>query len=126
MSTADGGLPSSHATDVWSQPEGTVCETETAEPGTRLLNVRELASVASLSSSSEKLTAPAEVEALNAKSCASFGVESCTTTRRPRLRLANVQVTVSPEPTSMFDTGLPSLQVAAVWSQPVGTVSAAE
>ena len=43
---------------------------------------------------------------------------------RPRLRLVNVQVTVSPGATSMFETGLPSSQVALVRSQPAGTVSA--
>jgi hypothetical protein len=36
-----------------------------------------------------------------------------------------VQVTVSPAPTSMLVTGLPSSQVALVRFQPVGTVSAA-
>ena len=38
----------------------------------------------------------------------------------------NVQVTVSPGATSMFETGLPSSQVALIWSQPVGTVSDSE
>ena len=60
------------------------------------------------------------------KSWASFGTASSTTTRLPRLRFANVQVTVSPAATSMFDTGLPSSQVAPVWSQPDGTVSESE
>ena len=44
----------------------------------------------------------------------------------PRLRLVNVQVTVSPAFTTMLDTGLPSSQVALVWSHPLGTVSAIE
>ena len=48
------------------------------------------------------------------------------TTICPRLRFVNVQVTVSPGATLMFDTGLPSSQVALVWSQPPGTVSASE
>ena len=43
----------------------------------------------------------------------------------PRLRLVNVQVTVSPAETLMFVTGLPSLQVALVRSQPAGVFSAA-
>ena len=60
------------------------------------------------------------------KSWASLGWASLTTTIWPRLRLVNVQVTVSPGATSMFDTGLPSSQVAEVWSQPPGTVSASE
>ena len=60
------------------------------------------------------------------KSCASLGCASLTTTICPRLRLAKVQVTVSPGATSMFDTGLPSPQVAEVWSQPPGTVSLSE
>src|SRR5437867_2054482 len=44
---------------------------------------------------------------------------------RPRARSRKVHVTVSPTPTSMFVTGLPSLQVALVRSQPAGTASAA-
>ena len=47
------------------------------------------------------------------------------TTMRAALRLfVNVQVTVSPGPTSIFVTGLPSSQVALARSHPVGTVSA--
>ena len=60
------------------------------------------------------------------KSCGSSGRESFTTTSCARLRFVNVQVTVSPGATLMFDTGLPSSQVALVWSQPLGTVSDSE
>ena len=60
------------------------------------------------------------------KSWASSGTPSLTIVICPRLRLTNVQVTVSPADTSMFDTGLPSSQVAPVWSQPLGTVSDSE
>ena len=63
---------------------------------------------------------------MNEKSCGSSGTASCTTMIRPRLRFVKVQVTTSPAATLMFDTGLPSSQVAAVWSQPPGTVSASE
>ena len=38
----------------------------------------------------------------------------------------NVQVTVSPADTLMFETGLPSSHVALDWSQPLGTVSDTE
>ena len=38
----------------------------------------------------------------------------------------NVQVTVSPALTEMFETGLPSSQVALARSQPAGTVSDTE
>ena len=47
-------------------------------------------------------------------------------TMRPRFSFVNVQVTVSPALTAMFETGLPSLHVALVWSQPLGTVSESE
>src|SRR6185369_1801766 len=107
MSTAETGLPSLQVADVWSHPGGTVWLTDTAEPGIRFVNVRLFDSAGSESSSSEKLTVPAFVDALNAKSCASFGVESWTTTRRPRLVLVKVQVIDSPGATSMLETGLP-------------------
>ena len=63
---------------------------------------------------------------MNAKSCGSSGVASLTATICPRLWFVNVQVTVSPSDTPMFDTGLPSLQVALARSQPAGTLSAIE
>ena len=63
---------------------------------------------------------------MNEKSCGSLGCASFTTTIRPRLRFVNVQVTVSPTETEMFAGELPSSQVAAVWSQPLGTVSETE
>ncbi len=49
-----------------------------------------------------------------------------TTTICPRRLFTNVQVTVSAADTLMFDTGLPSSQVALDWSQPLGTVSDTE
>src|SRR5215213_1027196 len=120
------GLPSSQVADDWSQPTGTVSESEYPEPGTTLLNVCVFASVAFESSSSENVEGDRPPPAVNAKSCASSGTESSTITILPRLRLAKVHVTVSPALTSMFDAGLPSLQVALVWSQPLGTVSSTE
>ncbi len=63
---------------------------------------------------------------MNAKSCGSLGTASLVTVSVARFVFTQVQVTVSPAATSMFDTGLPSLQVADVWSQPDGTVSASE
>ena len=53
---------------------------------------------------------------------ASLGCASLTIVMLPFFWSTNVQVTVSPGPTSMFDTGLPSLHVALVRSQPLGTV----
>ena len=53
---------------------------------------------------------------------ASLGWASLTIVRMPYFWSTNVQVTVSPGPTSMFDTGLPSLQVELVRAQPLGTV----
>ena len=44
----------------------------------------------------------------------------------PRLRFVNVQVTVSPAATAMFETGLPSLQVALGLVPAAGTVSDTE
>jgi hypothetical protein len=85
-----------------------------------------LASVVSESSSSSKLAGDRPPPVVNEKSCASSGTASSRTTSRPRLRFANVQVTVSPAATSMFATGLPSSHDAAVWSQPLGTVSEME
>ncbi len=85
-----------------------------------------LASVASASSSSEKLAGLRPPPAVKAKSWASSGVASITTTTRPRLRLEKVQVTASPGDTLMFATGLASSHVAAVWSQPAGSASESE
>ncbi len=63
---------------------------------------------------------------MNAKSWGSSGWESSTTTRVARLRLENVQVTVSPAETLTFATGLASSQLAPVWSQPAGSACASE
>ena len=119
-----GELPSSQVAAVWSQPLGTVSEMEYPLPGGTSANVCVLESVASESSSSSKLDGERPPPAVKAKSCASLGTAFFTTTIWPRLSFVNVQVTVSPAATSMFDTGLPSSQVALAWSQPLGTVSA--
>ena len=63
---------------------------------------------------------------MNEKSCGSFGVASFTTTIWPRLLFWKVQVTVSPGPTSMFDTGLPSSHDAPASSHPAGRLWAIE
>ena len=63
---------------------------------------------------------------MKSKSCGSLGTASFTTTICPRRLFTNVHVTVSPADTLMFDTGLPSSQVALDWSQPLGTVSETE
>ncbi len=97
------------------------------EAGATLLKVREFASVGSASSSSEKFSEPSPGTAmLKAKSCGSFGRASFVTVMLASFVLTQVQVTVSPGATSMFDTGLPSLHVALVWSHPGGSVSASE
>ena len=83
-------------------------------------------SVPSASSSSEKLDGLSPPPAVKAKSCASFGVASLTTTIEPRFWFVNVHVTVSPGLTPMFDTGLPSLHVALDCAQPLGTASDSE
>ncbi len=83
-------------------------------------------SVALASSSSWKLAGERPPPAVKEKSCGSSGVASFTTTIWPRLRFENVHVTTSAGATLMFDTGLPSSQVAEVWSQPLGTVSETE
>ena len=87
--------------------------------------MRVFESVASASSSSWKLAGESPPPAVKAKSCGS-SARVLHDHDRPRLRFVNVQVTVSPGATSMFDTGLPSSQVALAWSQPLGTVSASE
>ena len=112
MSMFDTGLPSLQVAPVWSQPPGTVSASEYPLPGSTSLYVRVFESVASESSSSEKLAGESPPPAVNEKSCGSFGTASLTTTICPRLRFMKVQVTVSPAPTSMFDDGLPSLHVA--------------
>ena len=88
--------------------------------------MRVFESVPSESSSRLKLVGESPPPAVNAKSCASLGTEFFTITIVPRLAFVNVQVTVSPAAMSMFDTGLPSSQVALDWSQPLGTVSDSE
>ncbi len=85
-----------------------------------------LDSVALASSSSEKLVGLRPPPAVKAKSCGSSGVASLTMVICPRLRLEKVHVTFSAAEMLTFVTGLPSLHVAEVWSQPLGTVSARE
>jgi hypothetical protein len=91
-----------------------------------LSNVLVFESVLSPSSSSWKLTGLRPPPAVKLKSWGSFGCASLTTTILPRLRFVNVQVTISPGATSMFDGGEASSQVAEPWSQPAGTVSDSE
>ena len=74
------------------------------------------------SSSRVKLGGDRPPPTVNEKSCASFGCESFTIVSDPFSWLTKVHVTVSFGPTSMFDTGLPSLQVALVSPHPDGTV----
>ncbi len=88
--------------------------------------MRVFESVASASSSRLKLAGDSPPPAVKLKSWASLGCASLTTTISPRLRFVKVQVTVSPAEIEMLPSGLPSSQVAAVWSQPLGTVSASE
>ena len=90
------------------------------------MNVCVFDSVPSASSSSEKLAGDSPPPAVKAKSCGSSGCASLTATIWPRFWFVNVQVTLSPGATLMFDTGLPSLQVAPAGSQPPGTLSASE
>ena len=95
-------------------------------PGITFANVRVFDSVPSESSSRLKLVGERPPPAVKAKSCASFGTASFTTTIVPRLAFVNVHETCSPADTLMFETGLPSSQTALDWSQPPGTVSATE
>src|SRR3954468_5443229 len=90
------------------------------------VNVLVFESVASESSSSEKLVGERPPPAENEKSCGSLGRESSTITIEPRLRSVKVHVTVSETATSMFETGLPSLQVALDWSHPLGSAADSE
>ena len=90
--------------------------------GDRSLKSREFDSVPSESSSSWKLEGLSPPLVENEKFVASLGCASLTIVRVPLFWSTNVQVTVSPGPTSMFDTGLPSLQVVLVRPQPDGTV----
>ena len=57
------------------------------------------------------------------KSCGSFGLRVLDDHDLAALRFVNVQVTISPGLTSMFETGLPSSQVALDRSQPAGAAS---
>jgi hypothetical protein len=84
------------------------------------VNERELGSVGSASSSSEKACVRLTPEIEKAKSWASLGRASLMTTTLPRLVWRNVQVTVSPAPTATALTGLPSEQLAPVKSQSAG------
>jgi hypothetical protein len=69
----DTELPTSQVELARSQPEGTDCDTENPDPGTRLLNVCVFDKVGSESSSSEKLDGLRPPPAAKLKSCASFG-----------------------------------------------------
>ena len=91
-----------------------------------MAKVRVLERVGSESSSSEKFEGLRPPPVVKLKSWGSFGVEFATTTIFPRLRLLNVQVTVSPAATSMFESALPSSHVDEVRSHPDGTVSSNE
>ena len=108
----DTRLPSLQIADAWDQPLGTVSDSEYPEPAGTSLNVWVFESVPSASSSSEKLLGVSPPPAVKAKSCASSGCASLTTTICPRLWFVKVQVTVSSGPTLMLPIGLPSLQVA--------------
>ena len=83
--------------------------------------MRLLLSVTFASSSSWKLDGLRPPPAVKSKSCASLGTVSFRITIWPRFWLVNVQVTSSPMPMLMFETGLPSLHVALLRSQPLGT-----
>ena len=89
-------------------------------------NVRVFDSVALASSSSEKLAGDRPPPAVKAKSCASLGCASFTIDDLAALAVRERAGDVLARATSMFATGLPSPQVAEVWSQPPGTVSARE
>src|ERR1700752_3387989 len=90
------------------------------------VKVRVFERVPSESASSEKLVGLKPPPPVKAKSCASLGVASAITMICPRLALENVHVTFSPALMLTLDTGLPSLQVADVWSQPLATASETE
>src|SRR4051794_31168513 len=96
------GLPSLQVAPLCDQLAGSVSETEYPEPGRTFVKVRVLDSVASASSSRLKLAGERPPPAVKAKSCGSFGWASLTTTIWPRLRLVNVQVTVSPAEMETF------------------------
>jgi len=102
------------------QPPGSDCATEYPEPVGTSFRVIVLERVPSESSSSEKLVGESPPPAVKEKSCGSLGTESRTTTTLPRLWSVNVQVTFSPESTSMLPTGLPSSQAALARSHPAG------
>src|SRR6185503_14751305 len=89
------GLPSLQLAPLCDQLAGRVSDSEYPDPGTTFANVRVFESVASASSSRLKLAGERPPPAVNAKSWGSFGCASLTTTIWPRLRLVNVQVTVS-------------------------------
>src|SRR2546429_196529 len=118
----DTALPLSQVELDRSHPDGVApCARVYPEPGATLLNVWVFDSVGSVSSSSWNVAGERPPPVANEKSCGSCGVLAASTTRFPRLRLLNVQVTVSFEDTSMLVIGLPSLQVALVRSHPEGT-----
>src|SRR3954471_14758531 len=125
-SMLDTGLPSLQVAEVWSQPPGTLSASEYPPPGITLLKLWVLESAGSESSSSANDVGDSPPAAVNEKSCGSLGTASLTAIIWPRLRFENVQVTVSLALTLMFVIGLPSSQVADVWSQPEGTVSDSE
>ena len=91
-----------------------------------LAKVRVFESVASESSSSEKLAGLKPPPAVKLKSCASLGAASLTTVSEARFTCVNVHVTTSAGERLMFVIGLPSLHVALERSQPAGAVCASE
>src|SRR5207248_1842239 len=122
----DIGLPLSQVALDWSQPAGTVWDSEYPLFAWRLEKVRVFDSVGSESSSSENEPGESPPPALNAKSCGSFGCASFTTVIDPRFWFVNVQVTVCAGRTSMFETALALLHGALWRSQPVTDASETE
>ncbi len=118
----DGGEPSEHVAPVCCQPGGTDSVTEYPDPGATDSNVRVRATpfVSLPSSSSWKDVGLSPPPALKSKSCGSLGSASLTTTILPLGWFTNVHVTVSAGPTSMFDGGEPSEQVADERCHPPG------
>ena len=118
----DSGLPSSQVALVWSQPLGHGLGDRVAGAGRHVVEgarvgQRAVGVVVELEARGREPAAGREGEVLRVVRARA----SLTTTICPRLVFVKVQVTVSPGATSMFDTGLPSSQVALDWSQPLGT-----
>ena len=78
------GLPSLQVAVDRAQPAGADCASEYPLPAGTDAKVRVFESVASASSSSEKLVGLRPPPAVKAKSCASLGCASSTTTTWPR------------------------------------------